>query len=146
MSYSDYQVHVMGHVPYVGWATRSRATAMTRFTFCKKKKGSSQLCCLLFFYWFSGLMCCILLPMFTPVLVFESLCLNTRFKSPSMVTPTLWHPYLKLLGPHLRKHCPRVISFLVFFLGCLGPVVLFILWCNLFNHVSLKKKKKKKSD
>jgi hypothetical protein len=23
---------------YVGWATRSRATAMTRFTFCKKKK------------------------------------------------------------------------------------------------------------
>jgi hypothetical protein len=37
----------MGHVPYVGFATRSRATAMTRFTFCikkkkKKKKGSSQ--------------------------------------------------------------------------------------------------------
>jgi hypothetical protein len=28
----------MGHVPYVGWATRSRATAMTRFTFLKKKK------------------------------------------------------------------------------------------------------------
>jgi hypothetical protein len=28
----------MGHVPYVGFATRSRATAMTRFTFCIKKK------------------------------------------------------------------------------------------------------------
>jgi hypothetical protein len=38
MLYSDYQVHVMGHVPYVGFATRSRATAMTRFTFFKKKK------------------------------------------------------------------------------------------------------------
>jgi hypothetical protein len=36
-------VHVMGHVPYVGWATRSRATTMTRFMFVyKKKKGSSQ--------------------------------------------------------------------------------------------------------
>jgi hypothetical protein len=33
----------MGHVPYVGWATRSRATTMTRFMFVyKKKKGSSQ--------------------------------------------------------------------------------------------------------
>jgi hypothetical protein len=38
MLYSDYQVHVMGHVPYVGFATRSRATAMTRFTFFIKKK------------------------------------------------------------------------------------------------------------
>jgi hypothetical protein len=45
MSYFDYQVHVMGHVPYVGFVTRSRATVRTRFTFCikkKKKKGSSQ--------------------------------------------------------------------------------------------------------
>jgi hypothetical protein len=40
-----YQVHVMGHVPYVGRATRSRATVITRFAFCikkKKKKRSSQ--------------------------------------------------------------------------------------------------------
>jgi len=26
MLYSDYQVHVMGHVPYVGFATHRRAT------------------------------------------------------------------------------------------------------------------------
>jgi hypothetical protein len=34
----------MVHMSYVGCATRSRAAAMTRFTFCvkKKKKGSSQ--------------------------------------------------------------------------------------------------------
>jgi hypothetical protein len=31
--YSDYQVHVMGHVPYVGFATYRRATVGTRFTF-----------------------------------------------------------------------------------------------------------------
>jgi hypothetical protein len=43
MLYSDYQVNVMGQVPYVGFVTRSRATAMTRFTFCiKKKNGSSH--------------------------------------------------------------------------------------------------------
>jgi len=28
----------MGQVPYVGFATYRRATAMTRFTFCIKKK------------------------------------------------------------------------------------------------------------
>jgi hypothetical protein len=28
----------MGHVPYVGFVTRSRATVRTRFTFCIKKK------------------------------------------------------------------------------------------------------------
>jgi hypothetical protein len=28
----------MGHVPYVGFATSSRANATTRFTFVKKKK------------------------------------------------------------------------------------------------------------
>jgi hypothetical protein len=47
MLYSDYQVHVMGHVPYVGFATYRRATVRTRFTFCiyiyKKKKGSSHI-------------------------------------------------------------------------------------------------------
>jgi hypothetical protein len=30
----------------------------------------------------------------------------------------LWHPCLEAKGPHLRKHCPRVISFLALFLGC----------------------------
>jgi hypothetical protein len=40
---SDYQVHVMECVPYVGWATCSHATVMTHFTFSKKKIGSSQL-------------------------------------------------------------------------------------------------------
>jgi hypothetical protein len=42
----------MGQVPYVGFATYRRATAMTRFTFCikkKKKKGSSQAAPLLSF-------------------------------------------------------------------------------------------------
>jgi hypothetical protein len=38
MLYSDYLVHVMGHVPYVGFATYRRATLRTRFTFCIKKK------------------------------------------------------------------------------------------------------------
>jgi len=40
MLYSDYQVHVIGHVPYVGFATYRRVTVRTRFTFCiyKKKK------------------------------------------------------------------------------------------------------------
>jgi hypothetical protein len=28
----------MGHVPYVGWVTHSRVTAMTRFAFVKKEK------------------------------------------------------------------------------------------------------------
>jgi len=32
----------MGHVPYVGWATRSRATAMTRFIFLYKKKKTGR--------------------------------------------------------------------------------------------------------
>jgi hypothetical protein len=36
MLYSDYQVHVMGHVPYVGFAKYRRATMKTRFTFCIK--------------------------------------------------------------------------------------------------------------
>jgi len=35
---SDYQVHVMECVPYVGWPTCSRATVMTHFMFSKKKK------------------------------------------------------------------------------------------------------------
>jgi len=34
MLYSDYQVHVMEHVPYVGFATYRRVTVRTRFTFC----------------------------------------------------------------------------------------------------------------
>jgi hypothetical protein len=38
MLYSDYQVHVMGHVSYVGFATYRCTTMRTRFTFCKKKK------------------------------------------------------------------------------------------------------------
>jgi len=40
---SDYQVNVMGHVPYVGLATNSLATVMTHlyvFFLKKKKKGS----------------------------------------------------------------------------------------------------------
>jgi hypothetical protein len=46
MLYSDYQVQVMGHVPYIGFVTYCRATVRTRFTFCikkKKKKGLSHL-------------------------------------------------------------------------------------------------------
>jgi hypothetical protein len=36
---SDYQVHVMGYVPYVGWATCSRATVKIRlYVFIKNKK------------------------------------------------------------------------------------------------------------
>jgi hypothetical protein len=38
MLYSDYQVHVMGHVPYVGFATYHRATVRIRFTFYNQKK------------------------------------------------------------------------------------------------------------
>jgi hypothetical protein len=35
---SDYQVHIMECVPYVGWATCSRATMMTHYMFSIKKK------------------------------------------------------------------------------------------------------------
>jgi len=35
---SDYQVHVMGHVLYVGWATNSRAIVKIRLYVFKKKK------------------------------------------------------------------------------------------------------------
>jgi hypothetical protein len=40
----DYQVHVIGDAPYVGWATCSRATMKIRLYVLKKKekKGSSQ--------------------------------------------------------------------------------------------------------
>jgi hypothetical protein len=38
MLYSDYQVHVMGHVSYVSFATYRRATMRTSFTFCIYKK------------------------------------------------------------------------------------------------------------
>jgi hypothetical protein len=38
MLYSDYQVHVMGHVPYVDFATYQRDTVRTRFTFYIKKR------------------------------------------------------------------------------------------------------------
>jgi hypothetical protein len=41
---SDYQIHVMGHVPYVGLATNSCATVMIRlYVFYLKKKKSSHL-------------------------------------------------------------------------------------------------------
>jgi hypothetical protein len=35
---SEYQVHIMGCVPYVGWVTCSRATMMTHFVCLKGKK------------------------------------------------------------------------------------------------------------
>jgi len=35
---SDYQVHVMERVLYIGWATSSRATVMTHLYVFKKKK------------------------------------------------------------------------------------------------------------
>jgi len=64
------------------------------------------------------------------------------FKSLSVVTPTLWHPYLKLLDSHLQKHYLRILLFIVFFLGCLGPVcfVFYFLMYFVF-HVSKKIKK-----
>jgi hypothetical protein len=37
MLYSDYQVHVMGHVPYVGFATYRRTTVKKKKK--KKKRG-----------------------------------------------------------------------------------------------------------
>jgi hypothetical protein len=44
---SDYQIHVMGHVPYAGWATNSRATVMTHlfcmlYIYIKKKKNRAS--------------------------------------------------------------------------------------------------------
>jgi hypothetical protein len=81
---------------------------------------------------FYGLMCCIFLPLFISVVtVFRFLWLITRFKSPLMVTPALWHPCLELLGSHLRKHCSRVLSFLSFFLGCSALVMYFLFCCNM---------------
>jgi hypothetical protein len=38
-------------------------------------------------------------------------------------------PCLELMGPHLRKYCPRVFSFLVSILGCPGPSVVYFLFC-----------------
>jgi hypothetical protein len=58
------------------------------------------------------------LSLFTLVLVFESLQLNIFYKSLSLVTPVLWQPCLKPLGSHLRKHCPRILSFLILILSC----------------------------
>jgi len=82
------------------------------------------------FVCFIGLICCISLPQFIPVLVFGSLWLNTLVKSPLMVTPTFWHQCLKSKGPHLRKHCPRVLSFLYYILGCPSPpVFVFLIFC-----------------
>jgi hypothetical protein len=41
---SDYQMHVIECVPYVGWATCSRAIVMTHFMFLKKKKLGRHMC------------------------------------------------------------------------------------------------------
>jgi hypothetical protein len=70
------------------------------------------------------LLFCILLPMFTSVvLVFWSLWLNTPMKSLLMVTLPLWHPCLKSNDPYLRNHCLRVLSFIVLILGCSDPSI-----------------------
>jgi len=61
------------------------------------------------------------------ILVFGSLWLNTLVKSPSLVTPTSWHPCLELMSPHLRKYCPRVLTFLDYILGCPSPSVFVFL-------------------
>jgi hypothetical protein len=78
------------------------------------------------------------------VLVFGSLGLNIHHISPSLVTPVFWHPCLKPLGPHLRKHCPRVLSFLILILGCPTLVVYFVSCCNSI-HVLKEKRKEKES-
>jgi hypothetical protein len=96
---------------------------------------------LFLFYCISGLIFCIFLPMFTHVMVFGSLLLNTLHITHLLVTPILWHLCLKSLGPYLQKHRPRVLSFLGFFLDCLAFIVFFLSCCNLFSHVSKKKKK-----
>jgi hypothetical protein len=43
----------------------------------------------------------------------SDLCDPLYFKSFLLVTPTFWHPYHKPMDSHLRKYCPRVLSFLV---------------------------------
>jgi 4-amino-4-deoxy-L-arabinose transferase-like glycosyltransferase len=73
-----------------------------------------------------------------------SIIVNTPLKSPSMVTPTLWHLCLELMSPHIRKHCPHVLSFLISILGCPDPSVVFFLFCCNWLLMYLKKKKKKK--
>jgi len=65
------------------------------------------------FVYFIGLICCTLSP-YLSLFVFESLWLNTLVKSPSMVTPVLWHLCLEPNGSYLRKHCLRVLSFIGF--------------------------------
>lgn len=100
---------------------------------------TGPLLCLFLCFFFFWLICCFPLPMFTHVIVFGSLWLNTLFESPSMVTPALWHPCFELKGLHLQKHCPRVLSFLGLFLSCLALSFLF------FDVIYFLLKKKKNS-
>jgi hypothetical protein len=89
----------------------------------------------IYIYIYIGLFCCIFLPLFTIVIVFGSLWLNTHHKSHSLVTLILWHSYLKPLGLYLQKHWPRVLSFLVSILGYPALVVYFLSCCNLLHYL-----------
>lgn len=98
--------------PPLGGAWTSRAVTDGFHSFSiKRTYVVFAILCL--FVCFIKLICCIHLLQFTHVLVFGSLWLNTLVKSPSMVTPALWHQYLESKDPHLRKHCTRVLSFIV---------------------------------
>jgi hypothetical protein len=97
--------------------------------------------CDFFFSYIYGFFVCTPLSLFTLVYVVESLWLNILVKSLLLVTPALWHPCLEPMGPHLRKYCPLVLSFLVYFLSCPGPsvFVFFICCCNWFLMYLQKK-------
>lgn len=86
-------------------------------------------------------------PLFIHVLVFGSLWLNILVKSPFLVTLAMWHPCLEPMGPHFRKYCPCVLTFVVYILGCLGSsvFVLLISCCNrslLYIYIYFLKEKK----
>jgi len=93
---------------------------------------------LLLFFIFLGL-CFVSFSPCLPLFFFGlmSLWLNTPMKLPSMMTPALWHPCLESKGPHLWKHCPSVLSFIVSILGCPGPpvfVFFFVIgYCCTYN-------------
>jgi len=74
-----------------------------------------------------GFFCSCFLPLFTLVIVALVLVVQTTPHITFIGNPEFWHPCHDTFGPHLRKHCHRVLSFLGLILDCPDPVFCFFL-------------------
>jgi hypothetical protein len=128
-------MHWVRNVKERGWKGKAKKWAYwpplgSRAVTDGSHSSSINMILLYLFVCFIGLICCIPLFQFILILVFGSLWINTFVKSLLMVIPALWHQCLKPKGPHLHKHCFRVLSFLDYILSCSNLLVfVFLIFC-----------------